>query len=53
LIPEPGIRQGGACHLVDLEAALDRVIADEALFRVVGLGECDRRAGCAQRVAPL
>ena len=42
LFPEPGIRQGGECRLADLEAALDGIIADEFLFRVVGLGEQER-----------
>ena len=42
LFPEPGIRQGGECCLVDLKTALNGVIADEFLFRVVGLGEQER-----------
>jgi len=42
LFSEPGIRQGGECRFVDLEAALDGVIADEWLFQVVGMGEQER-----------
>jgi hypothetical protein len=42
LFPEPGIRQGGACFIYDLETALDDVIADEALFQIIGIGERER-----------
>ncbi len=42
LFPEPGNRQGGECRLDDLVTALDGIIADDALFHMIGIGELER-----------